>query len=229
MALATTTVPRARPRLTFPSGSANMIPSCAAWESCSSSSSSDRPPYRPPRAQPVRRSAWPSWSTPASDFREENNLRGGLAPGFGLILPLTPRVSLAVEFAAWKDTAKQSFGKLYNGTLTLAPILASVQYEFYRNRYFTAYALGGAAYIVSRFRIGSYVAVPEVQDRAEHRERLGRSSAAWGPDLSLAKHLVFYLRSLLSAPVPAGQDGHPRRESRATARSASRPICATSS
>jgi hypothetical protein len=96
-------------------------------------------------------------------FPEENNLRGGLVSGFGLVVSIAPRINLTAEYNAWKDTSKQSSGKLYNGTLTLAPIQASIQYAFYRNMYFTAYALGGAAYIVSRFKIGSYASVPEVR------------------------------------------------------------------
>ena len=124
-------------------------------------------------------------------FPEENNLRGGLETGFGFILRLAPRVSLAAELMQWKDKAMQSHGKLYNGTLTLAPILASVHYEFYANRYFTAYAIAGAAYVVTSFRMGSYVAVPEV--KIEQRVADGLAFfGGLGANLSLAKDLVFF-------------------------------------
>ena len=136
-------------------------------------------------------------------FPEENNLRGGLVTGFGFILPIAPRVSLAAEFLKWKDTAKQSHGKLYNGTLTLAPILASLQYEFYRNKYFAGYGLAGAAYIVARFRIGSYVAVPEV--KIEQRVDSGLAFfAGLGANLNLTSNLVFFFEaSYLRRSLPA--------------------------
>lgn len=136
-------------------------------------------------------------------FPEENNLRGGFETGFGFVLPLAPRLSLAAEFLEWKDTAKQSNGKLYNGTLTLTPILASLHYEFYTNEYFTAYALAGAAYIVTRFRIGSYVSVPEVKIE----QRVDSDLALFGGmgvNLALATNLVFFCEmSYLRRSLPA--------------------------
>jgi hypothetical protein len=136
-------------------------------------------------------------------FPEENNLRGGLESGFGVVLPLVFRLALAVEYIAWKDTAKQSFGKLYNGTLTLAPLQASLQYQFYQNRYFTAYGLTGAAYIVSSFRIGPYVSVPEV--KIEQRVDSGWAFfAGLGADLALSTNLGFYFEaSYMRGSLPA--------------------------
>ena len=136
-------------------------------------------------------------------FPEENNLRGGFEAGFGIILPLAPRLSLATEFLEWKDTAKQSYGKLYNGTLTLAPLLASLHYEFYANAYFTAYGLAGAAYMLTRFRIGSYVSAPEVKID----QNVDRGLALFGglgANLALATNLVFYFEaSYLRRSLPA--------------------------
>jgi len=127
-------------------------------------------------------------------FPEENNLRGGLESGFGVVLPIGPRFNVAVEYTAWKDTSKQSFGKLYNGTLTLAPIQASLQYEFYRNMYFTAYGLGGVAYIVSRFRIGTYVSIPEV--RIDQSVESGWALfGGLGANLALSRSVVFYFEA----------------------------------
>jgi predicted porin len=136
-------------------------------------------------------------------FPEENNLRGGWETGFGLLLPIARHLALAVEYAEWKDTSKQSFGKLYNGTLTLAPIQASLQLEFYQNMYFTAYALGGAAYIVSRFRIGSYPSVPDVtiEQRVDNGIAL---FGGLGANLALSKKVAFYFEaSYMRRSLPA--------------------------
>jgi hypothetical protein len=136
-------------------------------------------------------------------FPEENNLRGGFETGFGFIVPLAPRLSLAAEFLEWKDTAKQSAGKLYNGTLTLAPILASVHYEFYANRYFAAYGLAGAAYLVTSFRIGSYVSAPEVRIE-QNVDRGVALFGGLGANLALATNLNFFFEmSYLRRSLPA--------------------------
>lgn len=141
-------------------------------------------------------------------FPEENNLRGGFETGFGFILPIVPRLSIAAEFLQWKDTAKQSAGKLYDGTLTLAPILASLHYEFYANRYFTAYGLAGGAYIVSRFRIGTNVSVPEV----EIEQSVDRGLALFGglgANLALARNMVFFFEmSYLRRSLPVTTTTH---------------------
>jgi opacity protein-like surface antigen len=141
-------------------------------------------------------------------FPEENNLRGGLESGFGVILPIGPRFNVAVEYTFWKVTSKQSFGKLYNGTLTLAPIQASLQYEFYRNMYFTAYGLGGVAYIVSRFRIGSYVSIPEV--RIDQSVESGWALfGGLGANLDLSRSVVFYFEaSYLRRSLPGTTVSH---------------------
>jgi len=136
-------------------------------------------------------------------FPEENNLRGGLETGVGLILPILPRLSLAAEYIAWKDTSRTSYGKLYDGTLSLAPIQASLQYEFYENMYFTAYALGGVSYIVSHFRIGSYLAAPDVTIN----QKVNNGFALFGglgANLALSKMVAFYIEaSYMRRSLPA--------------------------
>jgi hypothetical protein len=136
-------------------------------------------------------------------FPEENNLHGGWESGLGFVLPFAPRLAVAVEYLQWKDTSKQSFGKLYPGTLTLAPIQASLQYGFYENMYFRGYALAGAAYIVSRFRIGAYLSIPEVT--IEQRVENGWAFfGGLGANLALSKTFDFYIEmSYMRRSLPA--------------------------
>ena len=72
--------------------------------------------------------------------------------------------------------------------------------------YFTAYALGGAAYIVSRFRIGSYPSVPDVtiEQRVDNGIAL---FGGLGANLALSKKVAFYfeasyMRRSLQTVVP---------------------------
>jgi hypothetical protein len=96
-------------------------------------------------------------------FQEENNLRGKFESGFGFAYPLGRGFVLAVEFSHWTALSKESYGKLFNGTIAISPIIFAFQFEFLRNRYFFPYAMIGGAFVFSRFRIGSYISIPEVQ------------------------------------------------------------------
>jgi opacity protein-like surface antigen len=93
---------------------------------------------------------------------EENNLKVGLASGFGLSIPISERISVTAELDYWWTRSRSSFRKLYNGQLTVAPLLIGLQYEFLPNAYFTPYGVIGAGYLYSKFRIGSVMTPPEV-------------------------------------------------------------------
>jgi len=96
-------------------------------------------------------------------FHEENNLRPGVETGFGFSYPLGKRFSLSLEYLYWKSESKEFKTKLYNGTLTLSPVLLSLQFDFHRNTFFFPFAFIGGGYLFSRFKIGSYVSIPEVK------------------------------------------------------------------
>ncbi len=96
-------------------------------------------------------------------FHEENNLRPGVETGFGFSYPLGKRFSLSLAYLNWKSESKEFRTKLYNGTLTLSPVLLSVQFDFLPNTFFFPYAFMGGGYLFSRFKIGSYVSIPEVK------------------------------------------------------------------
>lgn len=91
---------------------------------------------------------------------EENNLNVGLAAGMSLTVPLTPRLSLAVEADSWGTRSQTSFRKLYNGHLRVRPYLLGLRYDFGGNGYFQPYAVAGAGYIATKFQIGTLPAIP---------------------------------------------------------------------
>lgn len=96
-------------------------------------------------------------------FHEENNLRPGVETGFGASYPLETRFSVSLEYLHWTSTSKEFRNKLYDGTLTLSPILLSVQYNFHRNEFFFPYAFLGGGYMFTRFKIGKYISIPEIR------------------------------------------------------------------
>lgn len=98
---------------------------------------------------------------------EENNLSIGLAGGCSLTVPLFSRMSLVAEIDHWRTGSRTSYRKLYQGRLSLTPVLAGLRYDFPGNGYFSPYVLAGAGYIGSRFRIGSPAVVPEATTRQE--------------------------------------------------------------
>ena len=89
-------------------------------------------------------------------------LNVGLAAGFGGAVPLTPRLSVTFEADSWGTRSQTSFRKLYNGHLRVRPFLFGLRYEFRGNGYFTPYAVAGAGYVETKFRIGSLPVIPDV-------------------------------------------------------------------
>lgn len=96
-------------------------------------------------------------------FPEENKQRGGLETGFGILLPVTGRMTLSFEFMRWTVRSLGSPGKLYPGKIEISPVAAALRFEFLRNQYFYPYGFAGLAYVFSRFEIGAVASVPEVK------------------------------------------------------------------
>ncbi len=96
-------------------------------------------------------------------FPEEKNLRAGFESGFGFSYPFGKRFTLSFEFSHWQATSKEAAGKLHDGTIMVSPIIVCLQYEFLQNRFFSPYAFGGGAIVFARFKMGSYVSIPEVK------------------------------------------------------------------
>lgn len=96
-------------------------------------------------------------------FHESGNLRGGLETGFGFAYPLAERFWISIEFSHWKTKTKPVPGILRDGTVTISPIIACLQYEFLDNRYFIPYAFAGGAFVFTKFKIGPVISIPEVK------------------------------------------------------------------
>jgi len=103
--------------------------------------------------------------------QEENNLGPALQGGAGFGFSLGRGFSVTGEAAFWKSRSRTSFRKLYEGTLTVLPVLVSLRYEFRPNAYFIPYALAGGSYVFARYRLGHPEALPWV--RVEQRVEAG--------------------------------------------------------
>ena len=96
-------------------------------------------------------------------FQEASRLRGGLETGFGLAYPFAQRFWVSVEFSRWKATSRGAPHILQNGTITLAPLIVCLQYEFLDNKFFVPYVFAGGAFVFASFEIGPYASIPEVK------------------------------------------------------------------
>ena len=123
-------------------------------------------------------------------FPEENKHRGGAETGFGAVIPIGGRMSLAFEFMRWTVQSLGSPGKLYAGTIELSPIAAAVRFEFLRNQFFFPYAFAGAAIVFTRFEIGSYISIPELKIDQEIENGLAPYFGI-GARLALTRNLSF--------------------------------------
>jgi len=96
-------------------------------------------------------------------FQEEGNLRPGLEMGIGFAFSCIPRFWLSVEFSRWKSESRTAPGLLFDGTVTVSPILLCLQYDFLNNRFFVPYALVGGAFVFTKFEIDPMITIPEVK------------------------------------------------------------------
>jgi hypothetical protein len=97
-------------------------------------------------------------------FPESGGLHGEFESGFGVSYPiLGGRLSLSVEFSHWTSLTKPAKGVLYNGTVSVSPIIFCLQGEFLQNPFFIPCAFAGGAFVFTRFEIGSYASIPEVR------------------------------------------------------------------
>ena len=96
-------------------------------------------------------------------FQEAAYLRGGLETGFGFAYPFAGRFWISIEFSRWKAEAKAAPHILHEGTITVSPIIACLQYEFLDNRFFVPYAFVGGAFVFANFKIGPILSIPEVK------------------------------------------------------------------
>lgn len=104
-------------------------------------------------------------------FHEENNIQPAFGSGLGLRVALSRRLGLNLEFDYWTARSRQSFRKLYDGRVFLTPVMISLVYDFEPIGRLTPYVQAGGSYVFTRFRIGSYIAIPEV--RIEQRIESG--------------------------------------------------------
>jgi len=149
--------------------------------------------------------------------QEENNLRPGLETGVGLAFDLGGGLSLNAEVAFWESRSRTSFRKLYDGTLSLAPVSLSVRYEFRPNAYFIPYVLAGATYVFTKYRPGPNVSLPPVQ--IEQRVNSGtalhiglgaRIPLTWR--LSFCGETVYIMRRASGQTIVKEPNQSPRRD-----------------
>jgi len=96
-------------------------------------------------------------------FPEEGNLRPGFETGFGVAVPFLRQFWLSVEYSHWTSASITARGLLYDGTISVSPVIACLQVEFLDNRFFVPYAFAGGAFVFARFTIGPLITIPEVK------------------------------------------------------------------
>jgi opacity protein-like surface antigen len=76
-------------------------------------------------------------------FPEENKTRGGFEPGGGISFFLSRHFAVSLEYSTWENRSLRSTAQPYYGTITISPILLSLQYEFPPNEFCVPYIFAG--------------------------------------------------------------------------------------
>lgn len=92
-----------------------------------------------------------------------SSLNGSFQTDFGFSLSITEKISLVLDFSYWKTAVEeQSGGDLLNGELTMTPFLGGIRLDLSSHSFISPYLFGGIGYVVSTFRMGDVVTIPEV-------------------------------------------------------------------
>lgn len=90
------------------------------------------------------------------------NFDSGLESGFGFVLSLHQKISLAFEFGYWKSQVDEETDRLFNGDLSVNPFFLSFHYSPFNKNKLTPYILLGACMIFNKFKIGDIITIPEL-------------------------------------------------------------------
>ena len=130
------------------------------------------------------------FSSPTSD-----SIKSGFETGFGFALAVNKKIAVSFNFGFWKSNVNEKPGQLMEGSLTVTPFLATIQYSFLGNKKFIPYLLVGAGYVFSDFKIKNLITIPEVRisQKIDNGPAL---QAGLGSQLLMLRRLSFFAEAL---------------------------------
>jgi opacity protein-like surface antigen len=103
----------------------------------------------------------------AGYFPTQDNINVGYGSGIGGVLHINTNISVSLEWKYSRFSVDKQEGKLQDGTLTVTPLLASVQYNISLSESFTPYIFAGAGLFFSSFRLDERLDLQEANVRKQ--------------------------------------------------------------
>ncbi|NIM90093.1 MAG: hypothetical protein GTO17_04010 [Candidatus Aminicenantes bacterium] len=145
------------------------------------------------------------WSSPAqiANFHanpgvaipEYKSILLAFESGFGFSIPLTKKIFLSINFSHWKSRVKEKEGGLLNGKLSITPFFLSLQFKLREKSQINPYLFLGANLVVTKFKIGEYITIPEVTLNQKVRNGPGLHFGT-GSDFSLTENLALFAEGI---------------------------------
>ena len=139
------------------------------------------------------------WAKPAG-----NSLNGSFQTDFGFSLAIAGKISLMLDFSSWKSAVEeQPGGNLLDGVLTMTPYLGAIRLDLGSSPSISPYLFGGIGYVVSSFRMGDIVTVPEVSITQKVRSGIGFQGGG-GVLFRIAESIGIFIEGLYVPAVLRG-------------------------
>jgi opacity protein-like surface antigen len=132
----------------------------------------------------------------AGYFPTQNNMNIGYGSGLGGVFYLNPNISLSLEWKYSRLSVDKQEGKLFDGALTVTPILASVHYNISLGKSITPYIFAGAGLFLSSFRLDKGIDLQEANVRRQEVKNGLGFCAGIGGTIKLNERLSLFLEAL---------------------------------
>jgi hypothetical protein len=96
----------------------------------------------------------------ASPF--EDHIHSGLSGAFGLALHIDNKISVSIDLNSWKSSVDEKLHNVFNGKMTLTPLLISLKYSLYLDNRIYPYTIIGGGYVFTHFRMDDLITIPEI-------------------------------------------------------------------
>ncbi len=103
----------------------------------------------------------------------EGHIHSGFSGAFGLALHFDRQISVSIDIGSWRSPVDEKSDEMFEGKLTLIPILVSLKYFFSLENRVHPYVSVGGGYVFTRFRMDNIITIPEITISQEIRSGVG--------------------------------------------------------
>jgi len=92
----------------------------------------------------------------------EDRLHSALSGSFGFALHIDDNISVSIDINSWKNSVDEKPHNMFNGKMTLTPLLISLKYSLSLDNRIYPYTIIGGGYVFTHFRMDDLITIPEI-------------------------------------------------------------------